>query len=191
MVTWAKSRKTRRLRTPLLLSLCLLNLFFSFSSVATELTLGDTPTQVCFSPNMGCTEAIVRELDGAKKKVTTSHSKSHRSSYEQCIPPVHHRSNSVSPISWFMGNTQRSSQIFRSRLSVLDAPASFPPFPKSPTNPSESSSVFSYWLCFISESKDSEYSPTPEQSCFEALGNLEVNTRHPMVTPAIQVEKPA
>ena len=69
MVTWAKSRKTRRLRTPLLLSLCLLNLFFSFSSVATELTLGDTPAQVCFSPNMGCTEAIVRELDGAKSEI--------------------------------------------------------------------------------------------------------------------------
>jgi phosphatidylserine/phosphatidylglycerophosphate/cardiolipin synthase-like enzyme len=69
MVTWTKSRKTRRLRAPLLLSLCLLNLFFSCSSVATELTLGDTPAQVCFSPKEGCTDVIVRELDEAKSEI--------------------------------------------------------------------------------------------------------------------------
>ena len=45
------------------------NLLFALNSLATDLTLGETPTQVCFSPNKGCTEAIIRELDSAKSEI--------------------------------------------------------------------------------------------------------------------------
>jgi phosphatidylserine/phosphatidylglycerophosphate/cardiolipin synthase-like enzyme len=98
MVTSAKSRKTRRLRTPLLLSLCLLNLFFSFSSVATELTLGDTPAQVCFSPNKGCTEAIVRELDGAKSEILVQAYSFTSTAIAEALLAAHKRGVQVSAI---------------------------------------------------------------------------------------------
>ena len=47
--------------------LCLIFLF----SVAhgAELTLNNTPTQVCFSPNGGCTETIVNQIEAAKSEI--------------------------------------------------------------------------------------------------------------------------
>jgi phosphatidylserine/phosphatidylglycerophosphate/cardiolipin synthase-like enzyme len=36
---------------------------------AADLTLNNTPTQVCFSPKGGCTEAIVSVINGAKTEV--------------------------------------------------------------------------------------------------------------------------
>lgn len=65
----ARGIQTRRARKAFLAFTLVFNLLFGFSSVASELILGDTPTQVCFSPNKGCTEAIVRELDGAKSEI--------------------------------------------------------------------------------------------------------------------------
>ena len=38
-------------------------------SHATDLTLNNTPTQVCFSPNGGCTESIVSQIDKAKSEI--------------------------------------------------------------------------------------------------------------------------
>ena len=38
-------------------------------SYATDLTLNNTPTQVCFSPNGGCTESIVSQIDKAKSEI--------------------------------------------------------------------------------------------------------------------------
>ncbi|MEN6320344.1 MAG: phospholipase D family protein [Syntrophaceae bacterium] len=38
-------------------------------SNATDLTLNNTPTRVCFSPKAGCTETIVTEINGAKTEV--------------------------------------------------------------------------------------------------------------------------
>jgi len=38
-------------------------------SHATDLTLNNTPVQVCFSPKGGCTEAIVSQIDKAKSEV--------------------------------------------------------------------------------------------------------------------------
>jgi hypothetical protein len=38
-------------------------------SHAADLTLNNTPTQVCFSPQGGCTEAIVGVINGAKTEV--------------------------------------------------------------------------------------------------------------------------
>lgn len=38
-------------------------------TVATDLILNNTPVYVYFSPNGGCTEAIVREIDGAKTDI--------------------------------------------------------------------------------------------------------------------------
>ena len=47
--------------------LCLIFLF----SVANgaELTLNNTPTQVCFSPKGGCTESIVNQIKAAKSEI--------------------------------------------------------------------------------------------------------------------------
>ena len=47
--------------------LCLIFLF----SVAhgAELTLNNPPTQVCFSPNGGCTETIVNQIETAKSEI--------------------------------------------------------------------------------------------------------------------------
>jgi phosphatidylserine/phosphatidylglycerophosphate/cardiolipin synthase-like enzyme len=36
---------------------------------ATDLTLNNTPTQVCFSPNGGCTVAIISQIDKAKSEI--------------------------------------------------------------------------------------------------------------------------
>jgi phosphatidylserine/phosphatidylglycerophosphate/cardiolipin synthase-like enzyme len=38
-------------------------------SHAADLTLNNTPTKICFSPNGGCTEAIVSVINGAKTEV--------------------------------------------------------------------------------------------------------------------------
>ena len=38
-------------------------------SHATDLTLNNTPAQVCFSPKGGCTEAIVSQIDKAKSEI--------------------------------------------------------------------------------------------------------------------------
>jgi phosphatidylserine/phosphatidylglycerophosphate/cardiolipin synthase-like enzyme len=40
-----------------------------FSAYATDLTLNNARTEVCFSPNGGCTEAIVKEIDNATLEV--------------------------------------------------------------------------------------------------------------------------
>jgi phosphatidylserine/phosphatidylglycerophosphate/cardiolipin synthase-like enzyme len=47
--------------------LCLIFLF----SVANgaELTLNNTPAQVCFSPNGGCTETIVNQIEASKSEI--------------------------------------------------------------------------------------------------------------------------
>jgi phosphatidylserine/phosphatidylglycerophosphate/cardiolipin synthase-like enzyme len=36
---------------------------------ASDLIFNNTPTQVCFSPKRGCTEAIVSQIDKAKSKI--------------------------------------------------------------------------------------------------------------------------
>ena len=38
-------------------------------SHATDLILSNTSTQVCFSPNGGCTESIVKEINAAKSEI--------------------------------------------------------------------------------------------------------------------------
>ena len=40
-----------------------------YSSKANEIILNNTPVQVCFSPRGGCTDAIVGELNKAKKEI--------------------------------------------------------------------------------------------------------------------------
>jgi phosphatidylserine/phosphatidylglycerophosphate/cardiolipin synthase-like enzyme len=51
----------------------LLLIALAFSSVtsvlAADLTLNNTPTQVCFSPNGRCTESIVKEINAAKTEI--------------------------------------------------------------------------------------------------------------------------
>jgi phosphatidylserine/phosphatidylglycerophosphate/cardiolipin synthase-like enzyme len=59
-------RKTSWVTLALLL---LLLVGFSCSSHAKELTLNNVPVQVYFSPQGGCTDAIVAELNKAKKEV--------------------------------------------------------------------------------------------------------------------------
>ena len=49
-------------------------LFTSFTPIiavsdSSSLVLKDVPTQVCFSPNGGCTAAIVKELNAAKSEI--------------------------------------------------------------------------------------------------------------------------
>jgi phosphatidylserine/phosphatidylglycerophosphate/cardiolipin synthase-like enzyme len=39
------------------------------TSHATDLTLNNTQTQVCFSPNGGCTETIVNQIEAAKSEI--------------------------------------------------------------------------------------------------------------------------
>ena len=55
------------------LRICFLAILFSFltfsSSPAVDFVLNKTPAQVYFSPNGGCTEAIIKEIDGAKTEV--------------------------------------------------------------------------------------------------------------------------
>jgi len=51
---------------PLLLFLPLFN---SVLLYATDLTLNNTPARVCFSPNGGCTESIVKEINAAKSEI--------------------------------------------------------------------------------------------------------------------------
>ena len=47
--------------------LCVIFLFGVAHSA--ELTLNNTPTQVCFSPNGGCTETIVNQIETAKSEI--------------------------------------------------------------------------------------------------------------------------
>jgi phosphatidylserine/phosphatidylglycerophosphate/cardiolipin synthase-like enzyme len=51
-----------------LLSLTIL-IYSSTYSNNSELILNETPTQVCFSPDGGCTEAIVKEINNAKSEI--------------------------------------------------------------------------------------------------------------------------
>jgi phosphatidylserine/phosphatidylglycerophosphate/cardiolipin synthase-like enzyme len=36
---------------------------------AADLTLNNTPARICFSPHGGCTEAMVKEIDGARSEI--------------------------------------------------------------------------------------------------------------------------
>ncbi len=38
-------------------------------SHSSDLNLQNTPTEVCFSPNGGCTESIVKEINAAKSEI--------------------------------------------------------------------------------------------------------------------------
>ena len=51
-----------------LLSLSVLIYSSTYSNNA-ELTLNETPAQVCFSPDGGCTEAIIKEINNAKSEI--------------------------------------------------------------------------------------------------------------------------
>ena len=56
----------------IIIAAVLLSLIFSVLSIhsyATDLTLNNTATQVYFSPNGGCTDAIVREIGKAKTEI--------------------------------------------------------------------------------------------------------------------------
>jgi len=56
----------------IIIAAVLLNLIFCLISIhshATDLTLNNTSTQVYFSPNGGCTDAIVREIGNAKSEI--------------------------------------------------------------------------------------------------------------------------
>ncbi|MCX5815202.1 MAG: phospholipase D family protein [Proteobacteria bacterium] len=58
---------SKRVSTPIFI-LLILSVFCS-ASFAYNLTLNNTPTQVYFSPNGGCTDAIVKEIDNATMEV--------------------------------------------------------------------------------------------------------------------------
>jgi phosphatidylserine/phosphatidylglycerophosphate/cardiolipin synthase-like enzyme len=57
------------MRIKFLLSLLILAFLFPLTTQAKELTLTNAPTQVYFSPNGGCTEAIVDALDKSKTEI--------------------------------------------------------------------------------------------------------------------------
>ena len=54
-------------KTITIIVLCVIFLFGVAHSA--ELTLNNTPTQVCFSPNGGCTETIVNQIETAKSEI--------------------------------------------------------------------------------------------------------------------------
>jgi phosphatidylserine/phosphatidylglycerophosphate/cardiolipin synthase-like enzyme len=58
----------KKMKAALVLSSVILILWSSLS-LATDLTLQNTPTQVCFSPRGGCTEAIVDQITNAKSEI--------------------------------------------------------------------------------------------------------------------------
>jgi phosphatidylserine/phosphatidylglycerophosphate/cardiolipin synthase-like enzyme len=58
----------KKLKAALVLSSVILILWSSLG-LATDLTLNNTPVQVYFSPNGGCTESIVKEIDAAKSEI--------------------------------------------------------------------------------------------------------------------------
>jgi len=51
------------------ISLFLIILFLPYVLNATDLTLNNTPTQICFSPDDHCTESIVKEIFNAKSEI--------------------------------------------------------------------------------------------------------------------------
>jgi phosphatidylserine/phosphatidylglycerophosphate/cardiolipin synthase-like enzyme len=51
------------------LSLILVLLFIHPSAYPAEITLNNAPTQVCFNPNGGCTDAIIKQIDSAKSEI--------------------------------------------------------------------------------------------------------------------------
>jgi hypothetical protein len=53
----------------IIIPLCIVLFPSNQISHAADLTLNNTPTQVCFSPQGGCTEAIVGVINGAKTEV--------------------------------------------------------------------------------------------------------------------------
>jgi phosphatidylserine/phosphatidylglycerophosphate/cardiolipin synthase-like enzyme len=54
--------------TPIIVLFLIVSIF-SLTIYAADLTLNNTPTQVCFSPNGGCTESIVKEINVAKSEI--------------------------------------------------------------------------------------------------------------------------
>ncbi len=69
--TFLRLRRTTVMKITKLLSIGLLVLLYSACSntQATDVTVNSTPVQVYFSPNGGCTDAIVRELGKAKQEI--------------------------------------------------------------------------------------------------------------------------
>jgi phosphatidylserine/phosphatidylglycerophosphate/cardiolipin synthase-like enzyme len=64
--------RTLMIRKPVLIisiSILLLMAAFPHLPQAAVITLNNTPVQVYFSPRGGCTEALVRELNGAQKEI--------------------------------------------------------------------------------------------------------------------------
>jgi phosphatidylserine/phosphatidylglycerophosphate/cardiolipin synthase-like enzyme len=68
-----KRLKNKSESTRLIISIIIFSILFIFSNpsitTAADLTLTNTPTQVCFSPHGGCTEAIVNQIDNAKSEI--------------------------------------------------------------------------------------------------------------------------
>jgi phosphatidylserine/phosphatidylglycerophosphate/cardiolipin synthase-like enzyme len=59
----------KRVTLYIMLSLFFIVSIFYSSSHPTELTLNNTPTKVYFSPNGGCTQAIIKEIDNANMEI--------------------------------------------------------------------------------------------------------------------------
>ncbi len=53
----------------ILLSVILVLLLLDFAAHPVEITLTNTPAKVYFSPNDGCTDAIVKEITNAKSEI--------------------------------------------------------------------------------------------------------------------------
>jgi phosphatidylserine/phosphatidylglycerophosphate/cardiolipin synthase-like enzyme len=68
-----KRLKNKSESTRLIISIIIFSILFIFSNpsitTAANITLNNTPAQIYFSPNGGCTEAIVKEIDNAKSEI--------------------------------------------------------------------------------------------------------------------------
>ena len=59
----------QKITAQFIILLWLILLFGCSNTQATDITLNNTPTQVYFSPNGGCTDAIVKEIGKAKSEI--------------------------------------------------------------------------------------------------------------------------
>jgi phosphatidylserine/phosphatidylglycerophosphate/cardiolipin synthase-like enzyme len=59
------------MKKQILIGIIVISVFLplSYTSHAADLTLNNTPTQICFSPKGGCTEAIISQIDKAKSEI--------------------------------------------------------------------------------------------------------------------------
>lgn len=88
------------------------------TSHASDLTLNNTPTQGCFSPRGGCTEAIIHQIDNAKSEILVQAYSFTSAPIAKALLNAHKRGVKVEVI---LDKSQRGTERYTSATFLVDS----------------------------------------------------------------------